>query len=99
MRLFPQLVAALAILPGALAVDQKRSAIIWFDDPNTPDSVVNDAKASIVKGGGKITHVYTIIKGFAVVAPVKVLESVQVTASKSQYKMRVDNDEMVSSQD
>ncbi|KAJ6441712.1 glutathione S-transferase [Purpureocillium lavendulum] len=95
MRLFPQIVAALAILPGSLAVDQKRSAIIWFEDPSTPDSVVNEAKDSIIKGGGKVTHVYTIIKGFAVIAPEKILESVQVTASKSQYKMRVDNDEMV----
>lgn len=62
MRLFAHLVAALAVLPGTLAVDQKKSAIIWFDDPATPDSVINQAKESIIKAGGKITHVYTIIK-------------------------------------
>ncbi|KND94321.1 hypothetical protein TOPH_01350 [Tolypocladium ophioglossoides CBS 100239] len=96
MRLFAHLVAALAVLPGTLAVDQKKSAIIWFDDPATPDSVINQAKESIIKAGGKITHVYSIIKGFAVIAPEKALASVQAMAT--EHNMRVEEDEMVSSQ-
>lgn len=62
MKFFPSIVAALAILPGALAVDQKKSAIIWFEDEATPDSVVADVKKSLIDAGGKITHVYSIIK-------------------------------------
>lgn len=62
MRLLPNLVIALAAVPAALAVDQKKSAIVWFDDPSTPDSIVNQARESIIKAGGKITHVYSIIK-------------------------------------
>lgn len=62
MKPLTYLAAALAILPGALAVDQKKSAIVWFENESTPDSVVNEAKQALVKAGGKITHVYSIIK-------------------------------------
>lgn len=62
MKVFPQLVAFLAVLPGALAVDQKKSAIIYFEDPNTPDSIVEQARQKVIDAGGKITHVYNIIK-------------------------------------
>lgn len=58
MRPLGFFVTALAVVPGALA----KSAIIYFDDKNTPDSVVNKAKDDIIAKGGKITHVYTIIK-------------------------------------
>ncbi|PNP56900.1 hypothetical protein THARTR1_03047 [Trichoderma harzianum] len=55
-------VAALSLFQLGSAVDQKKSAIIWFDDASTPDSFVNQVKDNILKAGGKITHVYTIIK-------------------------------------
>lgn len=55
-------VAALSLFQLGSAVDQKKSAIIWFDDAATPDSVVNQVKDDIIKAGGKITHVYTIIR-------------------------------------
>jgi hypothetical protein len=60
MRASGLLVAALAVLPSALAA--QKSAIVWFDDASTPDSVINQAKQNIIDAGGKITHVYTIIK-------------------------------------
>ena len=56
------LFGALALIPSALAVGQTKSAIVWFDDPATPDSIVNEAKDNIIAAGGKITHVYNIIK-------------------------------------
>src|SRR6478609_8240491 len=62
MRPCALLATALALVPGVLGVDQSKSAIVWFDDPSTPDSVINEAKDSILKAGGKITHEYTIIK-------------------------------------
>lgn len=62
MKFLPQVVTALALLPAALAVDRKVSVIISFDDPNTPDSVVAEARQKIIDGGGQITHDYQIIK-------------------------------------
>lgn len=62
MRLFAYLVAALVVMPGALAVDQKKSVLVWFDDFSTPDSIIEEAKNTIISAGGKITHTYQIIK-------------------------------------
>lgn len=59
MRAFALLSAALAIVPGVFAT---KSAIVYFEDKNTPDSVIDQAKKDIVADGGKITHSYTIIK-------------------------------------
>jgi hypothetical protein len=62
MKILHQLAAFLAVLPGAIAVDQKKSAIIYFDNPDTPDSIVDQARQRVIDAGGKITHVYSIIK-------------------------------------
>lgn len=58
MRAFGLLAAALAIVPGVMA----KSAIVYFEDKNTPDSVIQQAKDDIIADGGEITHSYTIIK-------------------------------------
>ena len=58
MRAFGLLAASLAIVPGVLA----KSAIVFFEDKNTPDSVIQKAKDDIIADGGEITHEYTIIK-------------------------------------
>jgi hypothetical protein len=70
MRASTFLAAALALVPAALAVDQSKSAIIWFEDPATPDYVVAQAKEKIIKAGGEITHEYTIIKYVQPLGPV-----------------------------
>lgn len=62
MKLLLNLAIALAALPGSWAVDQKKSAIVYFEDPNTPDSVIDKAKDTIEQAGGKITHAYSLIK-------------------------------------
>ncbi|KAM3499110.1 hypothetical protein MY10362_007610 [Beauveria mimosiformis] len=93
MKVFPQIVAALALLPGALAVDRKVSVIISFDDPNTPDSVVASARQKIIDGGGQITHDYQIIKGFSAIAPEKSLELVQTFGS--DHSIRVEEDQVL----
>jgi len=62
MKVLPNLFLTLCAVSSALAVDQKKSAIVYFDDPDIPDSVVDEAKESIVKAGGKITHVFSIIR-------------------------------------
>ncbi|OAA37155.1 Proteinase inhibitor, propeptide [Beauveria brongniartii RCEF 3172] len=93
MKFFPQIVAALALLPGALAVDRKVSVIVSFDDPNTPDSVVAAARQKIIDGGGQITHDYQIIKGFSAIAPEKLLEMVQTFGS--DHSIRVEEDQVL----
>ncbi|KAL6854072.1 hypothetical protein J3F83DRAFT_764657 [Trichoderma novae-zelandiae] len=95
MRCSLWFVTALSLFQLASAVDQKKSAIVWFDDASTPDAIVNQVKDNIIKAGGKITHVYTIIRGFAVIAPEKALASVQ--ALGAEHSIRVEEDEIVSS--
>ncbi|RFU72122.1 serine ase inhibitor ia-2 [Trichoderma arundinaceum] len=95
MRCSLWFITALSLFQIGSAVDQKKSAIIWFDNAATPDSVVNQVKDNIVNAGGKITHIYTIIKGFAVIAPEKTLASVQ--AWGVDHSIRVEEDEIVSS--
>ncbi|KAK1986051.1 hypothetical protein LZ30DRAFT_706946 [Colletotrichum cereale] len=77
MRPSAFLVAALAVVPGVLAVDQMKSVIIWAQSDSISDDIIAKAKQSIIDGGGQITHTYSLIRGFACVTPVKVLESVQ----------------------
>ncbi|KAG6009824.1 hypothetical protein E4U21_001254 [Claviceps maximensis] len=62
MKAVSQLFLAFCAISSALAVEQKKSAIVYFDNPDIPDSVVDQAKDSIIQAGGKITHVYSIIR-------------------------------------
>ncbi|UQC74106.1 uncharacterized protein CLUP02_00753 [Colletotrichum lupini] len=77
MRPSTFLVAALAVVPGALAVDQMKSVIVWAKTDSVGDDIIQRAKQSIIDAGGQITHTYSLIRGFAAVTPAKVLESVQ----------------------
>ncbi|KAG5926370.1 hypothetical protein E4U42_003377 [Claviceps africana] len=95
MKVLPNILLTFCVFSSALAVDQKKSAIMYFDNPDTPDSVVDQAKDFIIEAGGKITHIYFIIKGFAVIAPEKALEAVQTWGT--EHSLRVEEDKMVSS--
>ncbi|PHH81595.1 hypothetical protein CDD82_396 [Ophiocordyceps australis] len=94
MKIFALFATALALAASAWAAGPKKSAIIWFEDAKTPDSVVQQAKDSVVKAGGKITHEYTLIRGFSVVAPEEALQMMQ--ASNKNNGMRIEEDRMVS---
>lgn len=59
MRVLSNLVLALATITPALAINQKKSAIMYFKDTNMPDFVVDKAKETIIKAGCKITHEYS----------------------------------------
>lgn len=61
MRLFSFVLAALALFSGAIAVDIQKSVLVTYP-PETPNSVVDQAKKAIVDAGGIITHEYTLIK-------------------------------------
>ena len=61
MRLFAFLIAALTLISGVVAVDVQKSVIITYP-PETPDSVLDDARKAIEDGGGVVTHQYQLIK-------------------------------------
>lgn len=61
MRVFSFLIAALTFFSGVIAVDIQKSVLISYP-PETPDSVVDNAKKAIKDAGGVITHEYTLIK-------------------------------------
>ena len=61
MRPSALLFAALAVFSGVSAVDVQKSVIITYP-PETPNSVLDQAKKAIEDGGGLITHEYQLIK-------------------------------------
>lgn len=61
MRLFAILVTTLTFLSGAFAADILKSILVTYP-PETPNSVVEQAKKAVVDAGGIITHEYTLIK-------------------------------------
>ncbi|KAK4240269.1 hypothetical protein C8A03DRAFT_42223 [Achaetomium macrosporum] len=92
MRLYSFLLAALTLLSGVTAVDVHKSVLITYP-PETPDSVVNQAKKAVVDAGGVITHEYTLIKGFAAKVGEKVIDT--VSAWGQEYQVLVEEDEEV----
>ncbi|KAG7285328.1 hypothetical protein NEMBOFW57_009950 [Staphylotrichum longicolle] len=92
MRLFSFLIAALTLVAGVIAVDIQKSVIVTYP-PETPDSIVNQAKKAIVDAGGIITHEYTLIKGFAARVGEQVLGT--VSAWGKDYQVLVEEDQEV----
>lgn len=43
----------------ASAVAPQKAIVVSFEDPNTPQSVVDEAMQAIKDAGGKITHEYS----------------------------------------
>ncbi|KAJ5164735.1 uncharacterized protein N7500_006565 [Penicillium coprophilum] len=84
--------AALLALPLALAGSLK-SVVVTFPK-GTPDSVVSQAKASLVASGGVITHEYHLINGFAAEAPVNALQS--LSTQDTRYSPNIEEDKVVS---
>ncbi|KAK4251622.1 hypothetical protein C7999DRAFT_27696 [Corynascus novoguineensis] len=92
MRPFSFLIGALALVSGVMAADVQKSVLVTYP-PETPDSVVSQAKQAVVDAGGVITHEYTLIKGFAAKVGEKVLDS--VSALGKEYQVLVEEDQEV----
>lgn len=45
----------------ALAVAPQKAIVVSYEDPNTPQSVVDEAMDAIKKAGGVITHEYSML--------------------------------------
>ncbi|CAZ86244.1 unnamed protein product [Tuber melanosporum] len=69
------------LLPALAAAEKCLNYVITFQ-PNTPDSVIEQAIATVKDNGGRVTHVYKIIKGFCVCAPHEALNQVSIMASE-----------------
>ncbi|KAJ5874493.1 uncharacterized protein N7529_002923 [Penicillium soppii] len=83
--------AALLTLPLALTASLK-SVVITF--PNgTPESVITQAKNSLVASGGVITHEYHLINGFAAEAPASALQTLSTQDAK--YNPNIEEDKIV----
>ena len=93
MKSLSFLVALLTLFSTALAVEIRKQVVVSYP-PETPDSVVNQAKQAIIDAGGVITHEYTLIKGFAATAGEKVLDSVQ--ALSQEFVALVEDDQVLS---
>lgn len=83
----------LGFLSLALATQSLKSVIITFPK-GTPSKNIDEAKASIVKSGGVITHEYHLINGFAAEVPTNTLET--LSAESSEYKPTIEADQVVS---
>ncbi|KAJ5145670.1 uncharacterized protein N7515_000234 [Penicillium bovifimosum] len=81
----------LLALPLALA-ESFKSVVVTFPK-GTPDSVVIQAKESLVASGGVITHEYHLINGFAADAPVSALNTLSTQDVK--YSPTIEEDKIV----
>ncbi|KKK13900.1 hypothetical protein P175DRAFT_0532284 [Aspergillus ochraceoroseus IBT 24754] len=80
----------LGLLPQVIA-----NSILVTYPKNTPDSVIEEAKESIRKAGGVITHEYSlVIKGFSANAPDAAIQ--QISTQSGMYKPIIEQDLPVS---
>ncbi|KAG0633745.1 hypothetical protein HOY80DRAFT_589683 [Tuber brumale] len=91
-----QLKYLVALLLPALAAAEKCVNYIVTFQPNTPDSVIERAIATVKANGGQVTHVYTIIKGFSVCAPHEAVSRVSILAS--EWEPVIEEDSVVTTQ-
>ncbi|KAB8069562.1 hypothetical protein BDV29DRAFT_161296 [Aspergillus leporis] len=81
----------LGCLPLALA-----NSIVVTYPKDTPLSVLEDAKNSVIKAGGKITHEFQFINGFSADAPESAVQ--QISAQSAKYNPSIEKDLTVSIQ-
>ncbi|CAJ2510833.1 Uu.00g064580.m01.CDS01 [Anthostomella pinea] len=91
MRFLPTVIAVLAAAQGAFALDVQKAVIVTFPK-GTQQDIVKQAMDDIREAGGKITHEYKLIKGFAARAPQTIIDSVKTWSA--QYKGAIEMDQM-----
>ncbi|KAF2688637.1 hypothetical protein K458DRAFT_414369 [Lentithecium fluviatile CBS 122367] len=88
------IVALLAAL--AMAVPPKLHSVIISFPNDAPDHLLQAAKDMVLKGKGKITHEYNIIKGFAAEIAESTMPSIQ--ALSTEYPPLIEGDMPVHTQ-
>ncbi|RAL10760.1 uncharacterized protein BO97DRAFT_406754 [Aspergillus homomorphus CBS 101889] len=88
-----QLISAtvLGLVPLALA----NSILVTFP-AGTPDSVLKQAKDCVLDAGGRITHEFTLIRGFSADAPEAAIQ--QISTQSAAYNPHIEQDQIVSIQ-
>ncbi|KAF1353354.1 hypothetical protein BDV97DRAFT_346367 [Delphinella strobiligena] len=86
------LLIALFVVFAYASAPLKQVIVSYPND--TPDSVLEKAKAAIKEAGGVITHEYNIIKAFAANAPAKVLDTIKAM-SGDQYAAEIEEDQVI----
>ncbi|KZZ97065.1 Proteinase inhibitor, propeptide [Ascosphaera apis ARSEF 7405] len=90
--LYAQLLTVLGSPQGA----EEENVVISYPD-DTPSSLLQQAMDMITDAGGIITHEYSIIRGFAAVAPEYVLSS--ITTLSPDFQPVIEQDGVVSIND
>ncbi|EFW22479.1 conserved hypothetical protein [Coccidioides posadasii str. Silveira] len=81
------------LFSAAMAASAQHKSVIITFPSETPDSVVQQAKDAIKANGGKITHEYNLIKGFAAEAPSVAMDA--VSALGTEYPPVIEDDQIV----
>ncbi|KAF7595148.1 hypothetical protein BBP40_007115 [Aspergillus hancockii] len=84
-----------AIILGCLPLAFANLIVVTYPK-DTPPSVLKDAKNSVIKAGGKITHEFQFIKGFSADAPESAVQRISVQSAK--YNPTIEKDLPVSIQ-
>ncbi|KAI9785515.1 MAG: hypothetical protein M1839_009256 [Geoglossum umbratile] len=84
-------IASVGLVASGVMLPQKSVVVVY--EPNTPDSIVQQAKDAIVAAGGMITHEYSFISGFAARTTTEVVNSIM--ALGAQYNFAVEDDQVV----
>ncbi|KAI9669899.1 MAG: hypothetical protein M1831_006934 [Alyxoria varia] len=93
LNLFFGLIGLLIVAVMARVND--KSIIVTYPE-ETPDSVIEQAKADIKMDHGEITHEYKLIKGFAAKVSEDTLQQVHATGQK--HKAHVEKDQQLHAQ-
>ncbi|OJD20016.1 hypothetical protein AJ78_00032 [Emergomyces pasteurianus Ep9510] len=88
---FFTLVLAL-LAPAVLAVTPERTVLVTYPE-NTPCSVIDQAVQAVKDAGGKVTHQFELIKGFAATGPSTVFEMVSTLSEK--FRPWIEDDQVV----
>ncbi|KAE8145578.1 hypothetical protein BDV25DRAFT_164362 [Aspergillus avenaceus] len=83
------------LLVGGLSLAWANPIVVTYPK-DTPSSVLEDAKNSVINAGGRITHEYQLIKGFSADAPESAVQ--QISAQSAQYSPTIEKDMSVSIQ-
>ena len=60
MRVLRLAVSALALLPAAMAVSERKQVIVWFEG-GAPQGVVDNVKKACLAAGGRVVHMYNMM--------------------------------------
>ncbi|SCU96774.1 LAME_0F17392g1_1 [Lachancea meyersii CBS 8951] len=100
MRLLSVFVVFLGAVAYATSLDRAKSYILTLEeDQEAWKGKLDDLKSLVKQTGGKITHEYSLVKGFSMEIPsshsTDVLERLEKFAQKLKFKLNIEQDQEV----